>query len=60
MLDYLGDLGGLVNALNKSFAILVAPLATFAVNKVVFHSIFDGASKKRRSFSGPTELGRLP
>ena len=47
-LDYLGDMGGLVNALRHSFALFVAPLASFSINRVLLHSTFDEKPNKGR------------
>lgn len=40
LLDYLGDLGGLINALRHSCAILVAPMASFTVKRQLMQSVF--------------------
>lgn len=60
MLDYLGDLGGLINALRHSFAIIVAPLASFAVNREVLHAIFDPRSRKRKNAMQEKEVKSNP
>ena len=46
MLDYLGDLGGLLNGLRHSCAILVAPLTTFTLNQKFLFTIFGDQARK--------------
>ena len=46
MLDYLGDLGGLLNGLRHSCAIVVAPLTTFTLKRQFLFSIFSDNKRK--------------
>ena len=50
MLDYFGDLGGLVNALRNFCTIVITPLAVHAVDREVIHSIF--ALKEHKKMNG--------
>ena len=49
MLDYFGDLGGLVTALYRGTGVLIAPLATISVNRELLNYILNRQSGKKRS-----------
>ena len=40
MLDFIGDLGGLLDGLKYACAIFIAPLSTFSMNSLVLTTIF--------------------